>query len=71
MKDQVVQFIVSVNDSGSGLRLIGQVLGIPLHELVESGNLADGSAGLNIHHRGLCERDPREGFYLAREVGVR
>jgi hypothetical protein len=71
VEDQVVHFIVSVNDSGTGLRLVGEVLGVPLHKLVESGDLSDGFVGLNIHRRRLCERNPRQGFYLAREIGVR
>ena len=71
MEDQVIEFIVSVNDSGTGLRLVGEVLGVPLHEFVESWNFSDGFVGLDIQNRGLCERNPGQGFYLAREVGVR
>lgn len=71
VEDQVVQFIVSVNDSGAGLRFVGEIVGIPFHKLIKAGNLSDGFVGLGINHYGLCERDSCQRFYLAREIGVR
>lgn len=71
VEDHVVQLVVSVNDPGTGLRLVWKVLGVPLHEVVESGYLSDDFLTLNIHSLGLRERNPCQGFYLAREIGVR
>ena len=55
VEDQVVQFVVSVNDSRTGLRLIWEVLGIPLHEFFEIGNLPNGFFSLNVHNPRLRE----------------
>ena len=71
VEDQVVQLIVSMNDSGTDLRLVREVLGVPTHKLVESRNFPNGFLGFNINRRGLRERNLRQGLYLTREVGVR
>lgn len=55
VEDQVIQLVVSVNDSRAGLCLVWKVLGVPLHEVVESGNLSDWFLAFNIHHCRLRE----------------
>ena len=70
MEDQVVQLVIPVNNSRPGLRLIWKVLGIPTHKVVKGGYLSDGFIVLDVRHLGLCERNLRQGFYLAREIGI-
>jgi hypothetical protein len=55
VEDNVVQLVVTVDDSRAGLRLIWEVLGVPIHKVVESGYLPDGCLAFDIHHLGLCE----------------
>ena len=70
VEDNVVQLVVTVDDSRADLCLIWEVLGVPIHKVVKGGYLPDGYLAFSIHHFGLCERNLRQGSYLAREVGV-
>jgi len=71
MEDHIVQLIVSVNNPRTGLRLIRKVLAVPLHKVVESGDLSDGLVAFDIHRLRLCERNPRQRFYLAGKICIR
>ena len=71
VEDYVVQFVVPVNNSRTSLRLVRKVLCVPVHKVVESGYLSNGFPTLNVHHLRLRKRNPRQGFYLTGEVGVR
>ena len=55
VEDEIVQLVITVDDSGAGPRLIWEVLGVPVHKIVESGYLPDGHFAFNIHHFGLCK----------------
>lgn len=46
LEDNVVQFVVTVDNSRAGLRLTWEVLGVPIHEVVESGYPPDGYPAL-------------------------
>ena len=55
VEDNVVQLVVTVYNSRTGLLLIWEILGVPIHKVVESGYLPDGCLAFDVHHLGLCE----------------
>lgn len=68
MEDEVIQFIIPMNNTQAEFLLVGKVVAVPVDEFVEIWNVTDLFAGLDVDCCSLCGGDASEGFDLTGEV---
>lgn len=68
VKDEVVQLVISMNNSKTSLVFVGEISSVPRNQFVEVGNIPDFFPRLNIRRLRLCRGYPWEGFDLPRKI---
>ena len=68
MKDEIVQFVIPMNNPKTNLVFIGEISSVPCNQFVKVRNIPDFFPCLNIRYLRLCRGYPWEGFNLPREI---
>lgn len=68
VKDEIVQFVIPMNNPKTSLVFIRKISSVPCNQFVKVRNLPDFFPCLNIHRLRLCRGYPWEGFNLSRKI---
>lgn len=68
MKDQIIELIISVNDTQAGFPLVWEMFLIPIHQFIEKRYSSYWFSGIDIDCLGLHLGNTGQGFDLARKV---